>query len=405
MRTIFEYCKVLDELLVKQLKQNILDIYNLSDDVTYFPGQLPCSLMRKDIKLISATKYWVAAKTDGERVLIYIATVNNTPYSFLVDRGFRFYYTNLKFSGHLQASPGLGTLLDGEMIEEPDGIGPTCIKIYIHDIICYAGHKAVANETYDMRMLAVSTLLRWSYFPTEPQGNANNNGNEGPGSTSFVENPYVRAILSQNIQVLPKKIFPFSQLNTLHYDVVPKLPHKCDGYILTPHELPHQGRKCKQLFKFKKPEDHTLDLRLGRRVKIGNGTDGCVDGIHDIKKGPYDVYDLQTWDTKEWISFATIGMAPNLWNAIGITANIFDNIVTAGKGEAVDGKSIILECRYNGARNLWVPVAVRHDKLVPNDSHTVKRTIQTMMEGLTIAELLNIAKHVREDEMAKSRMK
>ena len=49
---------------------------------------------------------------------------------------------------------------------------------------------------------------------------------------------------------------------------------------------------------------------------------------------------------------------------------------------------------------MWVPIAWRADKLSPNDVYTVRRTIETMIEGLTIDELLNIARHVGETAAA-----
>jgi len=44
---------------------------------------------------------------------------------------------------------------------------------------------------------------------------------------------------------------------------------------------------------------------------------------------------------------------------------------------------------------MWVPIAWRNDKLVPNDIYTIRRTIETMIEGLTIEELLNISRHLK----------
>lgn len=65
-------------------------------------------------------------------------------------------------------------------------------------------------------------------------------------------------------QMLAKQIYSLSELGTLFNTIVPKLPHKSDGYILTPNELAHTGKKNKFAFKWKQPNDHTLDLKLDR---------------------------------------------------------------------------------------------------------------------------------------------
>lgn len=44
---------------------------------------------------------------------------------------------------------------------------------------------------------------------------------------------------------------------------------------------------------------------------------------------------------------------------------------------------------------MWVPIARRTDKLSPNDVFTIQRTIETMLEGLTMEELLNISRHIK----------
>jgi hypothetical protein len=54
-------------------------------------------------------EYMVSEKTDGVRHLMLITRDDKNVYSLLVDRGFRFYYTNVKFSDHLRT--GIGTLL------------------------------------------------------------------------------------------------------------------------------------------------------------------------------------------------------------------------------------------------------------------------------------------------------
>ena len=263
-----------------------------------------------------------------------------------MDRGFRFYYSNIKFSQFV--CDGLGTLIDGEIVYEE-----SCFKFYVHDIICLGGNKNVAALCYKERMEHVTDLLRWHTFPPD---------------SGF-----------EYIVLLPKKIYPFRELAHLWKVVIPNLPHRSDGLILTSNELPHEGKKNRFLFKYKLPDDHTLDLQLGHMLHESAGEVLELQDYDDGLGPPHPAFQLLTWNTKKMIPFDKISMSPNRWMSIGIS-------------DPTKCEGVILECSYNEARNLWVPFTVRSDKLVPNDVITTRRTIETIMECLTVVELINLSK-------------
>jgi len=339
---------VQDADFIKKMRTIVLKMYNLPTGMEYFCGALPCSLMRADLDYLYNMEYMVSEKTDGVRHLMLAYKDEKHAYSLLIDRGFRFYYTNVKFADFLRE--GDGTLLDGEIIWEPTGF-----KYYVHDIVCMAGKKQVAALDYKSRMNQVTDILRWGCFPPE-------DGNE-------------------QIMLLPKHIVPLKELSTLWYETIPNLAHQTDGLILTPNRLPHTGKKNKLMFKYKRPDDHTIDLQLDRRLDYCVGEVESLSSRVDGLGPPYSAFQLQTWDTHERHDFCEISMSPERWAAIGVP-----------NPEQCPG--IILECRYNSDRTMWVPIAWRNDKLVPNDIYTIQRTIKTMIEGLTIEELLNISRHV-----------
>lgn len=339
---------VRDQTFVSRLKKIVLSMYALPETMEYFCGALPCSLMRADLHYLEEMDYMVSEKTDGIRHLMLIYRDERHVYSLLVDRGFRFYYSNVKFSDGLRE--GIGTLLDGEIIWEPTGF-----KFYVHDIVCMGGKRTVSAMTYTERMKKVQDIVRWGCFPSD-------DGQE-------------------QIMLLAKQIFPLSNLHHLWNNVIPNLQHRTDGLILTPNDLPHTGKKNKLLFKYKSPEDHTIDLQLDRRLDFCRGE---VEGLPSSVDGlgpPFMAYQLQTWDTQVRHDFCEISMSPARWTSIGIPTP--DSAIGS-----------ILECKYNSDRTMWVPIAWRSDKLVPNDIYTVRRTIETMIEGLTIEELLNISRHI-----------
>lgn len=346
--------RVTDQAFISRVKKVVLAMYNLPETMEYFCGALPCSLMRADLRYLDEMEYMVSEKTDGVRHLMLIYRDENHVYTLLIDRGFRFYYCNVKFLDFLRE--GIGTLLDGEIIWEPTGF-----KYYVHDIVCMSGKRNVASLTYQERMKHVVNIVRWGCFPPE-------DGNE-------------------HVMLLPKRIFPLKQLSRLWDEVIPRLQHLSDGLILTPNRLPHTGKKNKLMFKYKRPEDHTIDLQLDRRLDHCKGE---VEGLPCTVDGlgpPYLAYQLQTWDTQDRHDFCEISMSPERWAGIGIP-------------NPDQARGVILECKYNSDRTMWVPIAWRNDKLVPNDIYTVRRTIETMIEGLTIEELLNISRRVNKSHNA-----
>lgn len=322
---------VRDEILSAHARSVVLKMYGLPVDLVYFPGALPCSLMRKDLDYLKEMDYVVTEKTDGVRHLLVIFRQGETSYSLLVDRAFRFYYTSYQFSRGLH--DGLGTLLDGEMIWEPTGY-----KYLVHDIVCCGGRPDVATLSYHRRMHHVTELLRWfTYPPKNPKHDI--------------------------ITLLPKPIYPLGEIRRLWYDVIPNLHHRCDGLILTPNDLPHTGKKNRLLYKWKQPIDHTIDLQLA--------------------PGPNPhTWNLMTWDTVNYHLFCDVTVSPNVWMAAGIHDP--QHFVNA-----------IVECRYDFDLGVWIPVNLRPDKVKPNDVSTIRLTMETILECLTIEELLNLGDNTK----------
>jgi hypothetical protein len=172
-------------------------------------------------------------------------------------------------------------------------------------------------------MTEVVNIVRWACVPPD-------NGNE-------------------MIQLLAKQIFKFKDLPHLWREIIPRLAHRNDGLILTPADLPHQGKKNKLLFKFKGPNDHTIDLALGQKVET-NQDDNLKPLSPDGLGPPHTAFHLQTWDTQNYMNFCEIAMAPERWHAMGID-------------DPTRHPGIIVECQYNPDRAMWVPFTWRRDKL------------------------------------------
>jgi hypothetical protein len=390
-KTIQEHLKphiIEDPDMVSILKEHTLMLYDLPKDMNYFPGQLPCSLMRENLRLLEELDYMVAEKSDGVRCLLLIMSDGVNNYCLLIDRGFRFYRTNLTFDASLFR--GFGTLFDGEIVVEPTGF-----KMYVHDVICLAGDKGVAKLNYSDRVRLVREAIMFYSFPGAPQY-SNREVHQESTNRKTIKN-----FDGDIVQVLPKRVYPFSELKKLWNQEIPSLSHKNDGLVFTPNALPHKGKKCKELFKYKKPHEHTIDLQLGERLDPGNQ---CATSIFDKRRENeklwketdprfgknWPSYVLYTWDTKDYLVFGTTALAPEIWKSIDVN-------------DPSTEKGIILECAYHSDKNMWVPIAARRDKLVPNDNYTVRRTITTIMEHLTIVELINISEHYKKHKEQKKK--
>lgn len=292
--------------------------------------------MRDDLKMLEKLDYLVAEKSDGLRFLLLAVFDGKTAHSLLIDRGFRFFRTNITFDTSI--FQGIGSLFDGEMVLEPTGM-----KLYLHDVVCLSGKTSVAQLNYVDRIRIVREVTMFYCFPS-------------PDCNDMV-------------QVLPKRIYPLHELPRLWENDIPNLAHRCDGLIFTPNSLPHKGQKSKQLFKWKRPQDHTVDLQIGEVMepnastvktvfdKRRDGEKNWVQKEHEFGRLWSSVV-LYTWDTKEKIFFCTTAMSPEKWAEIEIDDpnRFFGNIV---------------ECVYHTDKNMWIPIALRKDKLVPNDTHTV----------------------------------
>ena len=187
------------------------------------PCNNPCSLMRKNIEVLQ-NGYMVGAKADGVRTFMLLSFVEEpeVDYVALVNRAGKGEVLDIRASSELYS----GTLLDGEIVEQPDGTR----TYFVFDIIAVSGYTMV-NKSHTIRRGEIRRVLN-------------------------------QITASNGLRIAEKKWFPYEHVN---YDSVAGSihPHPCDGFIF----VPEQGRKLcpgKQLdhFKWKRAEDHTIDFCL-----------------------------------------------------------------------------------------------------------------------------------------------
>lgn len=276
-------------------------LYNLINSKK-FVGALPKTLHKKDLELLSTKSYAVSAKYDGTRRLLLIQEHAQKHGHVSID----IYDRNLKWCGKLETRlrnqqtriSNLPALLDAEeMIIAEETV------LIIFDVIHGAG--------IDMRKSALNLHIRMDI---------------------------VKDILNKLCKIPHhalnvKKYFSLDDMNESSFAELRTglNTHLSDGYIFTPIKVPYsQVSRDKTLFKWKSPENSTVDFRFIR------------------SNGKMSLLILEK-DNKERI-YRHGGHAKSFANT---------------EFEHID-KPCIVECSWDYQKQRWRLVKVRHDKEYPN---------------------------------------
>lgn len=187
------------------------------------PCNHPCSLMKADIDTLFKKKYKVGAKADGTRAFMLFSFTPNPEkdYTALVNR--RFESREMRISAPSEYYSG--TLLDGEIVQAPDGSE----EYLVFDIIAMCGYSMV-KKTHSERYGEVIRV--------------------------------VNSIKSPVLRVRPKTWFEFGDVG--YKEVVQSIePHKSDGLIFVPESgSPLSVGRQTDHYKWKRADDHTIDFLL-----------------------------------------------------------------------------------------------------------------------------------------------
>ncbi|KAM0674477.1 Dcp1p-Dcp2p decapping enzyme complex alpha subunit [Gurleya vavrai] len=212
--------------ILKQINSFISINQSQNLEKTDFPGSHPITLLKKHIDFLLNENYYVCEKSDGIRVLLYIFTHNNKPYSFFVDRKSKVYSIKIDFC------PIKNTLFDGEL--------------YV-DIIDNKKHLVYA--IFDTLLFNCENVMKLNF--QERLGYSN----------LFISNKPKSPFLN----IISKKMFVSYGFKEI-YESISELNHKNDGLIFTPVDLPYIPGRCDKLFKWKPAHLNTADFLL-KKVK------------------------------------------------------------------------------------------------------------------------------------------
>lgn len=308
----------------------------------FFPAPQPVSLERRDLYKLKNYPYLVCVKSDGMRFLMLLVNSFGTNKCYLVDRAFRFYAVDQPFGEDIYNN----TVFDGELVRTETMFGEKQWSYIIHDCVCYKNIN-VAKKTFKERYACVESAVTTDYTQEEELS-----------SDGF------------NVQI--KKFFPFRELDQLvkMMEDGELINHNTDGIIITPSDLPIGMYTQYTLFKWKPRQLHTFDFK----IEVRNGT--IYAQVNDKKNSK---------DPKNpVVDFASVSI--NTENG----KLFFDRL------KAIEGfkNGSIVECDYDDVTECYKPKLIRNDKKHPNGLYTVEKTLNNIVENITIEHLQDISRKV-----------
>lgn len=279
-----------------------------------FPGGMPVSLSRRDMQHLK--NYSVCEKTDGVRYMLFI--YENAMY--LVDRMMNFYIVQPQIC-IIPSELKKGTVLDGELVCTFDSKW----LFMVFDVFSVANKIVKDVVHHEKRILEFGSYIRFMKHHT-----------------------------SSIFEIRLKQFFHVSEFkacSTHHYE------YKTDGFIFTPLFRKIYNGTDKRTYKWKEPQDHTIDFEL---VKNENG-----------------VNTLYLWDKSSKIAIQEIEVCEHIQTEI---QNLKHPIIVECK------KSIYAE----NETQIWSILKYRNDKNRPNSMRTYFSTMEVIKDNITITDLLGL---------------
>ena len=375
--------------------QKIRAKYNLAlgvpfDSITNMAPN-PVSLEKKHESLFLDKNYMVLEKTDGVRYCLFLGMYDNgQKFSVLVDRSFDIY--EIEIIANKNFFEGLGTLVDGELVEE-ENYGVQGLMYLVFDVMCVS-NSSVMNISYVERMEYAKIL----FLDYEDENTKYRFTMSVKDWDVYAENEALNGKImttGANMGALELRAKPFfhSKLVGTLIRKMENAKHKTDGVIIMPVSDPVRLKTHYGLFKWKK--EHTVDFEFHvyqnetTNLEISQ-SNGWVWNIYYLSKDrqltqqPVQVegifYSLKLMESKQKDSAQRkmIKSGQKNFQFIGECKIV---VVETGM-KAVDNCIEIYLSR------------LRPDKREANGDYTFSRTILNVKEAISANELCKIFKSI-----------
>ena len=211
--------------------QRLYELWGLSRKFDRFPGSQPVSIERRHFPILRKSDYVICDKSDGERFLCLMDTVDGNKTCNLINRKSEFVPIKLRPPKECFE----GTILDGEIVVENGK------KIFlVFDVVAWAGKCLVKLD-----------------LPTRLKHLLDN-------QRKFIRSP------KDDIRIRTKMFSPLKDALVYKNQYIPTLKYQTDGYILTPLFDPVQTGTHNTMFKWKPFDDITIDFLVKKTIWTDN---------------------------------------------------------------------------------------------------------------------------------------
>lgn len=358
-------------------QETVADLLRRRD--TKFPGAQPVSFARRHLKELERADYFLAEKTDGIRLLLFLTQTQDAmghwvETQFLIDRRNDYYHIEQGYL-HLpcptpDGRPGPdgrpydiksfhhNTLLDGELVLQRFPNRPPQLTYIIFDILVLRGQN-IAEREYGYR---IDKILR---------------GVIGPYKQFAKDFPEDNS--AQPFQIEAKKPSTSYAAPEMFKNVLPNLPHGNDGLIFTCKDTPYVSGTDQHILKWKPPHENTIDFKL----QIG-----AFPELED-EDGKYEDFDQKPeiellvfhGNNNEYRYFAHLHLTDREWDAMKALPEAFDHK--------------IIECWREKETGNWRPKMdedgtprFRDDKEHANHISVVDSVLQSIEDAVTEEDLI-----------------
>lgn len=283
-----------------------------------FPGPQPVAVELKDLDKLQ-NGYMVCEKTDGSRAILLLININNKPMCFIINRNNELYFLDLSFKKEVYE----GSIFDAELVKTKKGSW----NLLIHDCMVYNG-KSFVKENHRVRYACIIDFIvkRYVNKSTDP------------------------------LNIKTKLFYTFGPEIVKTWEHIKETTeNEIDGLIFTPIDHPIIFGRDVNLFKWKLPENNTVDFQIiikNRKV--------------------YFYYSCKSELT--------------IYKSFSSTHDNYKKINEFIKTNKIIEESPIIEFKIIN-EDYFIPYRYRVDKSYPNGEITMLNTFKNVKEAIQITDL------------------
>ncbi|CAL1705163.1 unnamed protein product [Somion occarium] len=316
-----------------------------------FPGSQPVSFSSKDLQKLESQDFWVAEKSDGVRVLLFVNTDLQTKDQavYLIDRHNSFRMLNGIFFPHFEtpSMPLRNTIVDGELVIDVDPKTKREILRYLVFDCLVVDDRNIMAKNLEKRY---GHLQEWFYKPY---------------AKMLKEFPQMAILQPFEIQVKPVKL-SYHVDDVFNIDI-PNLQHGNDGLIYTSVNTPYVPGTDPNILKWKPPSENSIDFKLILRFP----------SLPARPRDP-DFYAKPVFELHVWCGDRNGIPQYEMYDVLRVEDDEWDRMKASG--EQLDER--IVEVHWDPAKECWRLMRFRDDKPAGNHKTVVDAIIKSIADGV-----------------------